>query len=63
MEIAGLCAICNKPSRALNTCWKCGSNVCNFCFDFASKLCVKCLSKGDNKIWTEKKMPTSTLKK
>ncbi|MBI1973813.1 orotate phosphoribosyltransferase [Candidatus Micrarchaeota archaeon] len=28
MDITGMCAVCGKPFRSLNTCWRCGSLVC-----------------------------------
>jgi len=41
-ELSGLCAICNKPSRNLNTCQSCGAQVCSEHYDPKSGRCSRC---------------------
>ncbi|MFH0986652.1 MAG: hypothetical protein V1911_01245 [Candidatus Micrarchaeota archaeon] len=43
-DLAGLCSVCSKPDRVLNTCARCGADVCGVHFDRRTGLCSLCAS-------------------
>jgi RecJ-like exonuclease len=48
------CEVCGQSTGKLYTCKACGKRFCRYCGSFTDKLCIDCLSSGEDEYppWT-----------
>lgn len=45
MSVGGVCDICGRAAKSLNTCEICGQNVCNEHYVVEEGVCQECISR------------------